>query len=357
MSSKTVAVIFGGFSPEYEVSLNSAYSVIKAINKEKYNVIMLGITNKGLWYKFTGSIEDLPGDNWHKDTTKLSKAYISPERGGGLVVTDDTGKTETIKIDVVFPVLHGRYSEDGTIQGLCELSGIPLVGSGSAASSLCMDKSRAHKIVSFAGITTPKSVSFEYTPTEDELMTAVKTLTLPVFVKPVKAGSSIGVSKISDYSKIPEAVKEAFVYDNAVIIEENINGKEVGCSVIGNNELSTGRINEIEVSGGFFNYKEKYTLATSKIHTPGRIDAESEKRLQEAGKTIFKALGCRGYARIDLFLKEDGEIVFSEANTIPGFTAHSQLPRMMQAAGVDYPELVDRLLDLALQTERGLWYG
>jgi len=253
--------------------------------------------------------------------------------------------------------MHGRYGEDGTIQGLCELAGIPLVGSGSASSALCMDKDRAHKIVSLAGIKTPKSVCFEYLPTEEELLSAVRDLKLPVFVKPIKGGSSIGVSKLDEYSQIPAAVKEAFIYDDAVIIEENIDGKEVGCSVIGNRELRTGRANEIEVTNGFFNYEEKYTLKSSKIHTPARIDAESEKRLMEAGKKVFQVLGCRGYARIDMFLTNDGEIVFSEANTIPGFTAHSQLPRMMKAADIDYPELVDMLIELGMQVERGKWYG
>jgi len=356
MSNKTVAVIFGGFSPEYEVSLNSAYSVIKAIDKNKYDTLMIGITKKGQWYKYSGSVEDLPGDTWHKNGQQLCKAFISPDRGGGIIAIEE-GKTTKINVDVVFPVMHGRYGEDGTVQGLCELCGIPVVGSGSAASALCMDKDRSHKIISLKGITVPKSVCFEYVPNEEELMEKVKTLSLPVFVKPVKAGSSIGVSKLNSYNDIPAAVKEAFIYDNAVIIEENIDGKEVGCSVIGNHDLKTGRVNEIEVTDGFFNYKEKYTLATSKIHTPGRIDAHSEQRLQEAGKIIYKALGCRGYARIDLFLKEDGDIVFSEANTIPGFTAHSQLPRMMKAAGIDYPGLVDILLELALQTEQGEWYG
>ncbi|MDR2600182.1 MAG: serine racemase VanT catalytic subunit, partial [Oscillospiraceae bacterium] len=157
--------------------------------------------------------------------------------------------------------------------------------------------------------------------------------------------------------KIHEAVKEAFIYDDVVIIEENIDGKEVGCSVVGNHKLMTGRVNEIEVSEGFFSFEEKYTLKTSKIHTPARIDPKDEKRLQEVGKKVFQTLGCRGYARIDLFLKKDGEIVFSEANTIPGFTAQSQLPRMMKAAGIDYPELVDILIELALEAETGEWYG
>jgi len=353
---KKVAIIFGGFSPEYEVSLNSAYSVINAIDNDKYDVLMLGITNGGLWYRYTGSVENLPNDNWHKDEKNLCRAYISPDRGGGLLVFENMDPV-SIHVDIVFPVLHGRYGEDGTIQGLCELAGIPVVGSGSAASALCMDKERSHRLVSLIGITVPKSVCFEYIPEEKELLEAVKSLKLPVFVKPVKAGSSIGVSKLDSYADVPAAVKKAFAYDDAVIIEENINGKEVGCSVIGNRELSTGRVNEIEVTHGFFDYTEKYTLKTSKIHTPARIDAESEKRLQEAGKSIFRTLGCRGYARIDLFLTESGDIVFSEANTIPGFTAHSQLPRMMNTAGIDYPKLVDMLLELGLETKQGEWYG
>ena len=356
MGKIKVAVIFGGFSPEYEVSLKSAYSIITAIDKEKYDVLMIGITKKGKWYRYSGIAENIPNDNWHKEKGLIDKAFISPERGGGILVLKNENLTST-QVDIVFPIFHGRNGEDGTIQGLCELAGIPVVGSGSAASALCMDKDRSHKLISLVGITVPKSVSFEYIPTNEELLQAVRTLKLPVFVKPIKAGSSIGVSRLDNYEDVPAAVKEAFIYDDAVIIEENIFGKEVGCAVIGNRELRTGRVNEIEVSHGFFNYKEKYTLETSKIHTPARIDAESERRLQEAGKLIFRTLGCRGYARIDMFLTDDGDIVFSEANTIPGFTGHSQFPKMMKAVGIDYPELVDILLELGLQVERGEWYG
>ena len=355
MRKKIVAVIFGGFSPEYEVSLKSAYSVIKAIDKEKYDIMMIGITNTGQWYRYTGAVEDIPNDNWHEVKENLCKSHISPNRGGGVLIFEDNCTT-IVSVDIVFPVLHGRYGEDGTVQGLCELAGIPVVGSGSAASALCMDKDRAHKLVSLEGITIPKSICFDYVPTNEVLLNAAKTLELPIFIKPVKAGSSIGVFKLDNYADVTTAVEEAFKYDNAVIIEEAIKGKEVGCSVIGNYELRTGRANEIEVTHGFFDYKEKYTLETSKIHTPARIDSESEKKVLEAGKKIFKALGCRGYARIDMFLKDDGDVVFLEANTIPGFTAHSQLPKMMKAVGMDYPELVDTLLELGLQAPRGQWY-
>jgi len=356
MNKLNVAIIFGGFSPEYTVSLNSAFSVINAINKEKYDILMIGITNTGIWYKYDGPVENIPNDKWHEDEQLLTKVLISADRGGGLLMFKDD-KITSLHVDVIFPVMHGRYGEDGTVQGLCELSGIPIVGSSSAASSLCMDKVRAHKLVASTGITVPTSIYFEHVPTDEEVLEATKKMNLPVFVKPIKAGSSIGITKVDNYQNIPSAVKEALIYDDAVVIEEAIVGREVGCSIIGNHDLRTGRVNEVEVSQGFFDFTEKYSLITSKIHVPARIDADSERRVQEAGKLIFRTLGCRGYARIDMFLKDDGDIVFIEANTIPGFTAHSQLPKMMKAAGVDYPELVEMLLELGLQVKRGQWYG
>ena len=356
MVKKKIVVIFGGFSPEYEVSLKSSYSIINAINCEKYEVILLGITNKGQWYRYYGDVENIPSDMWHTDDTLLRKAYISPERDGGLIEISD-GRIEKIPVDAVFPVLHGRYGEDGTVQGLCELARIPVVGAGSAASALCMDKDRAHKLVSLAGIRVPKSVCFELTPTEADLHDAVRELKLPIFLKPVKAGSSLGIKKIDSLVDIPKAVKEAFRYDNAILMEESIEGMEVGCAVVGNFSLQTGRVDEIEVTGGFFDYGEKYTLKTSKIHVPARIDEKTESRLQETAKIIYRTLGCRGYARMDMYLTNENEIVFLEANTIPGFTTFSQFPRMMNAAGIDYPELVDMLINLSLQTLQGEWYG
>jgi len=348
MRKKTVAVIFGGFSPEYEVSLKSAYSIINAIDREKYEVILIGITRQGKWYKYSGPEEDIPTDKWQENAENLKPAMISPSRGTGLLVFDGSTAAESL-VDVVFPVLHGKNGEDGTIQGLCELAGIPVVGSGSAASALCMDKDRAHKLVSLKGIRVPKSLCFEYMPAYEEIMAAANEVKLPLFVKPVKTGSSLGITRVEDESKLIDAVRYALKYDDAVMIEESIDGIEVGCAVIGNNDPETGRIDEIEVPGGFFDYVEKYTLKNAKIHIPARIDEESESRLQEAAKIIFRTLGCRGYARMDMFLAKDGEAVFCEANTIPGFTPFSQFPRMMKAVGVDYPELVDMLIDLGIK--------
>lgn len=344
---KTVAVIFGGCSPEYEVSLKSAYSIISAIDREKYDVTLAGITKQGQWYRYTGPVEDIPADKWHGDAGRLRKAHISPSRGEGLTQTGN-GRAEHLPVDVVFPVLHGGNGEDGTIQGLCELAAIPFVGSGSAASALCMDKDRAHKLVSLAGLRVPKSVCFEYTPSDDEVADAVSGLGLPVFVKPVRAGSSIGITKVENLSELPGAVRYALRYDDSVIIEESIDGFETGCSVVGNSDLITGRVDEIELSRGFFDYEEKYTLKTSKIHMPARIDGDTEKRLQEAAKLIYRTLGCRGYARIDIFLTKEREIVFNEANTIPGFTSHSRFPNMMKGVGIEFRQLVDMLIELGL---------
>jgi len=172
---------------------------------------------------------------------------------------------------------------------------------------------------------------------------------LPLFVKSVKTGSSFGITKIDSLDQLPDAIKFALDYDNAVIIEENVDGFEVGCSVVGNHELKAGRIDEIELMHGFFDYEEKYTLKTAKIHMPARVDDETEKRLQEAAKKVYRVLGCRGYARVDLFLTKNQEIVFNEANTIPGFTQHSRFPKMMKGVGLDYPELVDLLIELSLE--------
>ena len=347
MSKKTVAVIFGGYSPEYEVSLKSAYSIIKAINRDKYEVILLGITRQGQWFRYTGAIDDIPVDKWHTNTGCLKSVAVPPSRGCGLLELDD-GRVTHLPVDIVFPVLHGQYGEDGTVQGMFELAGIPVVGAGSASSALCMDKDRAHKIVSLAGIQIPNAVCFENVPSDSELLAAARKMKLPLFIKPVKAGSSIGITKVEDYSALLEAVRFALSFDDAVIIEENVDGFEAGCAVVGNHELRTGRIDEIELSDGFFDYEEKYTLKTSKIHMPARISEETERRLQDAAMTIYRALGCWGYARIDMFLTPENEILFNEANTIPGFTSTSRFPNMMKGVGMEYPELVDTLIELSL---------
>ncbi len=321
---KNLAVIFGGCSPEYPVSLQSAFSVIEHIDRERYEPILLGITRQGAWY------------------------FLGPDRTRQCVLELGIDGVRETHIDLAFPVLHGKNGEDGTIQGLIELAGIPLVGCGTLSSALCMDKDRAHRLVELAGIRAPKSFTITADTTMETIRSGAEKLGYPLFVKPVRAGSSFGITKVAAEGELDAAVTEALEYDDTVILEETIPGFEVGCAVLGGKELTIGEVDEIELSQGFFDYTEKYTLKTSKIHTPARIDEETARRVKAAAATVYRALDCRGFARVDLFLTPAGEIVFNEVNTIPGCTIHSRYPGMMKAVGIDFSTLIDRLLEEAL---------
>ena len=349
MEKKKIAVVFGGCSPEHTVSLASAAAVIRHIDTEKYEVVQLGITEGGEWFRFYGSPDDIEANTWRADRTKCIPAVISPDRDQHGILEFRLSGVRTTRLDAAFPVLHGRNGEDGTVQGLCELAGIPLIGCGTLASALCMDKDRAHKLVMLAGVAVPRSVLLEKLPTSAELAALAEGVGYPLFVKPVRAGSSFGVARVEAPSELRAAVRDAFRYDNSVLLEEAVPGFEAGCAVIGNSELVTGRADEIELSGGYFDFEEKYTLKTSKIHMPARVDAATEQRLRETACRIYRALGCRGFARVDMFLTPDKRIVFNEVNTIPGFTSHSRFPKMMSGVGYDFPALVDALIALGLE--------
>ena len=349
MEKKKIAVIFGGCSPEHTVSLTSAAAVIRHIDTEKYEVVQLGITEGGEWFRFYGSPDDIEANTWRADRTKCIPAVISPDLDQHGILEFRMSGVRTTRLDAAFPVLHGRNGEDGTVQGLCELAGIPLIGCGTLSSALCMDKDRAHKLVMLAGVAVPRSVLLEKLPTSAELAALAEGVGYPLFVKPVRAGSSFGVTRVEAPSELRAAVRDAFRYDNSVLLEEAVPGFEAGCAVIGNSELVTGRADEIELSGGYFDFEEKYTLKTSKIHMPARVDAATEQRLRETACRIYRALGCRGFARVDMFLTPDKRIVFNEVNTIPGFTSHSRFPKMMSGVGYDFPALVDALIALGLE--------
>lgn len=346
MQKKKIAVIFGGNSAEYEVSLQSAYAVLTNINADKFEIIPIGITRSGDWYHYMGGNKKVRDNTWFEDGSSLRPAAVSPSRSVKGFLEAAEGKCHVIKADMVFPVLHGKNGEDGTLQGLFELAGIPVVGCNTLASALCMDKDRAHKLVSQAGIAVPKSVVLKQFAKEAALKETEAALSYPLFVKPVRAGSSFGITRVSERAGLAAAIKRAFSYDTEVIVEEAVDGFEVGCAVLGNEEPTVGRVDEIELSGGFFDYTEKYTLKSSKIHMPARIDAKTEERIQKAAVTIYRALGCSGFARVDMFYTPLGEIVFNEVNTIPGLTAHSRYPNMMKGIGLSFPELLERLLGL-----------
>lgn len=344
---KTILIVFGGRSSEHGVSLQSARAVLDHLDARKYRPLAVGVTRDGRWLHYTGSPDRLPSGDWQADpgcvpcTLRLDRA--------ALVLLDGSGRT--LAFDAAFPVLHGKNGEDGTVQGLLELAGAPVIGCGTLSSALCMDKDRAHKLAALAGLRVPRSAVFSAAASQAEREAAAKELGFPLFVKPVRAGSSFGISRVEGPGELPAAVEEAFRHDSRVLLEEAVPGFEVGCAVLGNPEtgLTVGAVDEIELSGGFFDFDEKYTLRTSAIHCPARISPEKAAEVQAAAKTVYRALDCRVLARADFFLTPEGGVVFNEVNTIPGFTAHSRYPSMMKAAGLDFAALLDRLVELGVE--------
>lgn len=347
MDKRTVAVLFGGCSSEYSVSLASAQAAVQHMDRERYTPVLIGISRSGAWLHYTGPVERMAEDTWN-DPRWCAPAVVSLDRGDQTLLVRRGEQIERIHLDAAFPVLHGKNGEDGTVQGVFELAGIPLVGCGVLASALCMDKDRAHKLAAVAGVNVPNSFVLRRGEAQ-EAASRAEALGYPIFVKPVKAGSSYGVTKVTERGQLAAAVELAFSHDDAVLLEECISGFEVGCAVLGNDVLTVGAVDEIELQSGFFDYTEKYTLKTAQIHVPARIRPEQSAQIQETARTVYRALGCRGFARVDLFLDAQGRIVFNEVNTIPGFTAHSRYPSMMKAAGLSLQEVLTAVIELAVE--------
>lgn len=349
MKKQTIAILFGGCSPEYHVSLQSAHSVCAHLDTSRYDPLLVGISEKGQWFRFDGEIGKIAADTWCNDKD-CRPAVISPDRGAQTLLVLHPGTVERIRMDAAFPLLHGKNGEDGTVQGLIELAGIPLIGCGTMASSLCMDKHRAHQLASAAGVEIPASFSLNHMKNAGDVLLQANRLGYPLFVKPVRAGSSFGITKVFAPQELPTAIESAFQFDGEVILEENIQGFEVGCAVLGNENPIVGEIDEIELSQGFFDFNEKYTLKTSHIHVPARVPVEKAEEIKRIARTLYRVLGCSGFARVDMFLREDGVVVFNEVNTIPGFTEHSRYPGMMKAVGLSFPQLITGLIEQAVGT-------
>lgn len=344
MKKPTIALIFGGCSPEYSVSLHSSHAVLSNLDPEKYHVLPLGITPQGKWFLFSGPLDQVEDGSWLENEAHLTPVTLSPDPGLHGLVAHFPQKDRAIPLDAALPILHGKNGEDGTLQGLLELANIPLIGCGTLASALAMDKDRAHKLASLAGVAVPASLVLRQGEQTQKALDFARGTGYPLFVKPVKAGSSYGISQVHAPEEMLPALSLALEYDDTVIIEETIPGFEVGCAVMGDRELIVGEIDEIELSRGFFNFTEKYTLKTSAIHVPARVDRETAQRVKETAKVLYRALGCKGFARVDMFLTPEGRIVFNEINTIPGFTEHSRFPGMLQAAGYTFPQILDTII-------------
>lgn len=332
-----VGILFGGCSEEHPVSVKSAREVAKHL--DKYEPVFVGITNTGEWLLCDG-----PDDGWEDSPLRVT---LSPDRGTrGLLVLQD-GRYETIALDVVLPVLHGKQGEDGAIQGLLELSGIPYAGCDIQSSALCMDKSLAYLVVQAAGIETPRF----WTLHEDDKLD-VGELTFPVFVKPARSGSSFGVTKVTDAGDLTEAIETARQFDTKVLVEQAVAGDEIGCAILGDEpELFAGEVDRIALSHGFFRIHQEETPETGSENStpivPADIPAEQRALVQETAKTVYRALGCRGLARVDMFLGPQNEILLNEVNTMPGLTSYSRYPRMMAAAGLSLGDVIDRVIATA----------
>ncbi len=361
---KRIGVVFGGQSSEHEVSRVSAQSVISNLDKNKYEVIMIGITKEGKWLTYEGPVEKLGTGEWQTiaeanraNIKKLTQASeinsLGNSLGEILRISRDDKKDKTI--DVVFPVLHGANGEDGTIQGLFELADIPYVGCGVLGSALAMDKYYAKIVFERENLPQGKFLAFSKKQIINDIDQAIKQVeeifTYPCFVKPCNSGSSVGVSKASIREELVDALNIATKYDRRILVEEFIDGQEVECAVLGNDEPIASTVGEIIPCNEFYDYEAKYSAkSTSEVLIPARLPSKTIEEIREYAVKAFKALDCAGLARADFFVrKKTGEIYINELNTMPGFTQISMYPKLWEASGITYPELLDRLIELAIE--------
>lgn len=347
---ENVLVVFGGCSSEHDVSVVSASSVLGSIDKSKYNIFMMGITKDGKWYLYDGPVDALPEDKWLTVGSRKT-AFVSPDREVHGITVFDGDTYKNIRIDIAFPVLHGKNGEDGTIQGLFQLAGIPYVGCDMTSSAVSMDKILTNTVADKNCIAQAKwdyITRYEFDSGIKSLEEIEKNLGYPIFVKPANAGSSVGISKAHDFEELKAALALAFKHDTRVLFEEFIDGFEVECAVLGNDEVMTGVVGQITPANEFYDYDAKYSNAASLLNIPALVSKETRDEISKEAVKVFKALGGSGFSRVDFFVtKKDNRVLFNEINTIPGFTSISMYPKMIEAAGISYTELCDRLLSLA----------
>ena len=353
MKKLSVCVLFGGMSPEHEVSLRSAESVLNNINKEKYNVFPVGITRDGDWIIYGGSdYSELPSGAW-LNNPKNRRGTISPIRGQGLFCFEGDCVVRE-RIDVVFPVMHGENCEDGAIQGLLQLAGIPYVGPHVAASAVAMDKTLTKLVVDHAGVPQAAWELVRSIELENRMENTLDTLELrfryPMFVKPAGTGSSVGVSKATDREALRNALRNAAKFDTRILVEEFIHGREIEVAVMGNGNPVASICGEIDSGAEFYDYDAKYITDTSTAYIPARIPEEVQEIVREAAVKVYSAIGCYGLSRVDFFVTfEENRVVFNEINTLPGFTSISMYPKLFAASGIPYTQLIDELIRLAME--------
>ena len=350
MKKLKVGILFGGKSAEHEVSLQSAKNVYDAINRNKYEPVLIGIDKNGRWLLSDESRFLLNADDpRHIRLNPSSDVVALVPHGRGAIENLSDVKNNKV-IDVVFPILHGPFGEDGTVQGLLKLADVPFVGAGVLASAVGMDKDVMKRLLLSAGLPIGKFRSFRSGGKVPDYEALCVELGSPLFIKPANMGSSVGVSKVRNKDEFIAALNNAFEYDTKVIIEEFIQGKELECSVLGNDEVEASVPGEVKPNYDFYSYDAKYLDEAGAVLTiPAEVSVETSKRVRELAIEVFRALGCEGLARVDFFLKEDGSIIVNEINTMPGFTRISMYPKLWEASGISYTKLIDRLICLALE--------
>lgn len=344
-----LCVVFGGRSPEHDISRKSVTSVLNNLDKNKYNISLIGITKNGEWYLYTGDYSNIEGGEWEQDTSNKKKAIISPDAADKAILIFDDDKVKMIHPDVIFPVLHGEFGEDGTIQGLFELSGIPYVGMGVMASANGIDKTTSKIIFASVGIPQADWVVVNKTDDIKKKMDEIENkLGYPCFVKPVRTGSSVGVGKAHNRAELKDAIKNAAKFDRKILVEENIDGHEVECAVLGNENPKAATVGEIMPTVEFYDFDAKYNDNSTQLQIPADLPEKTIEQIREYAVKAFKALDGSGLSRVDFFVKHsDGSVVLNEINTLPGFTNISMYPKLWGAVGLGYSELLDKLIELA----------
>ena len=353
MKKLSVCVLFGGISPEHEVSLRSAESVLNNMDPEKYNIFPVGITKEGDWILFGSTDYSMLTNGTWRDCPQNRRATISPVRGQGLLSFEGDCVVRE-HIDVVFPVLHGENGEDGAMQGLLQLAGIPYVGPHISASAVSMDKTLTKLVVDNAQITQAAWQLVRNSELERNMASVLDNLeqrfAYPMFIKPAGTGSSVGVSKASDREELRTALLAAGAFDEKILVEEFIHGREIEVAVMGNDSPVASICGEIDSGADFYDYDAKYVTDTSTAYIPARIPEDVQEQVREAAVKVYSVIGCQGLSRVDFFVTyEDNRVVFNEINTLPGFTSISMYPKLFAASGIPYGQLIDELLKLALE--------
>jgi len=355
MKKLNVALIFGGKSGEHEVSLSSVSSIYENIDRDKYNVFTIGITKEGTWLYYEGSSENIKNGEWSKLANRNVEINLVPmgNKEVGILFEDKTVQ----KIDVIFPVLHGPYGEDGTIQGLFEISQIPYVGCGVLASSTGMDKLICKRIYSDIGLPQVnycETSRWAFNNNKDfELDKIENNLSYPIFVKPANLGSSVGISKATNKEELLDGITEALKYDSRIVLEQGIDAREIEVAVLGNEDVKASIAGEIKPAKDFYDYEDKYINGASTYDIPANITESQMEDIRRMAIKAFKALDGKGLSRVDFFIdKNSGEIFINEINTLPGFTNISMYPKMWEATGLEYSKLIDKLIELALDSKK-----